>query len=246
MRVRWVGWSVLGIALAGAGALVAGPPAWVLDRLAARFPGCLFRAATKEPVVALTIDDAPDDHTTGAILAELRRHGARATFFLIGEQVRGREGVVRRLVAEGHEIGNHFMRDRPAIRLQAEEFARDLHESHDILAPYGPLRWARPGAGWYSQAMVDAMHRKGYECALGSVYPYDATIPSVGFARRHILRNVHPGAIIVLHDRDGRGWRTVRTLHGVLPALRERGYRMVTLTELVSPERSATRRAGDD
>jgi peptidoglycan/xylan/chitin deacetylase (PgdA/CDA1 family) len=234
MRARWVGWGVLGIALAGTGALLAAPPTWVLDRLAARFPGCLFRVVTKEPVVALTIDDAPGAGTTVAILAALRRHGARATFFLIGRQVRGREQVVRRLAAEGHEIGNHFMQDRPGIRLEPGEFARDLDEAHETLAPYGSLRWARPGSGWYSGAMVDVMRRRGYECALGSVYPYDAAIPWVGFASWHILRNVRPGAIIVLHDRGPRGWRTARTLRSVLPALRERGYQVVTLSQLVS------------
>lgn len=234
MRARWAGWGVLGIALAGAGALLAGPPTWVLDRLAARFPGCLFRAATREPIVALTIDDSPDDSTTPAILDELRRHGGLATFFLIGDQVRGREALVRRMRAAGHEIGNHFMEDRPGIRLEEEEFARDLDRAHEVLTPFGTLRWARPGSGWYSGAMVGAMRRKGYECALGSVYPYDAAIPWAGFASWYILRNVRPGAIIVLHDRGTRGWRTARTLRSVLPALRQRGYRVVTLSQLVS------------
>ncbi|HEX2219980.1 MAG TPA: polysaccharide deacetylase family protein [Gemmatimonadales bacterium] len=225
---------MLGIALAGAGALLIGPPTWVLDRLAARFPGCLFRVATREPMVALTIDDSPDDSTTPAILDELRRHGGYATFFLIAGQVRGREALVRRMTAAGHEIGNHFMEDRPGIRLEEAEFARDLDRAHEILAPFGAVRWARPGSGWYSGAMVEVMRRKGYECALGSVYPYDATVPWVGFASWHILRNVRPGAIIVLHDRGTRGWRTARILRSVLPALRERGYRVVTLSQLVS------------
>ena len=234
MRARWVGGGALGITIALAGVLLTGPPVWMVDLLAARFPGCLFRVQTDEPVVALTIDDAPDEGTTPALLEVLRRHDARATFFLIGEQVPGREHVVRRMTAEGHEIGNHFTRDRPGIGLEPEEFARDLHAAHEALAPYGSLRWARPGSGWYSQAMVDVMHRMGYQCALGSIYPYDATIPSVDFASWHILRNVRPGAIIVLHDRGGRGWRSARALGRVLPALRVRGYRVVTLSRLAS------------
>ena len=96
------------------------------------------------------------------------------------------------------------MRDRPAIRLGAGELARDLDQSHALLAPYARLRWARPGSGWYTRETVAAM-RKGYGCALGSVYPYDATIPSSAFAGRYILRNVRPGAVIVLHDGGGRG-----------------------------------------
>jgi peptidoglycan/xylan/chitin deacetylase (PgdA/CDA1 family) len=122
----------------------------------------------------LTLDDGPDAATTPMILAELQRHGSRATFFMITERVRGQEQLVRRLVAAGHELGNHFTQDRPSIRLSAGEFARDLERAHAVLATYGPLQWARPGSGWYSQAMVAIMAREGYRCVLGSVYPYDA------------------------------------------------------------------------
>lgn len=236
MRVRWPVWSALGIVAAGAGVLLVGPPVWLVDRLADAFPGCLYRVRTPERLVALTLDDGPDEHTTPLILAQLRRHAARATFFLIGERVPGRDGLVRRLVEEGHELGNHFMHDRPAIRLGSEELARDLEQSHALLAPYSRVRWARPGSGWYSRETVAAMSEKGYRCALGSVYPYDATIPSSGFAARYILRNVRPGSVIVLHDGGARGRRSARTLDTVLPELRRRGYRVVALSELALAE----------
>ncbi len=232
MRVRWPVWSALGAVVAGAGVLLVGPPVWLVDRLAATFPGCLYRVKTHQRLVALTLDDGPDEHTTPLILAELRRHAARATFFLLGERVPGREALVRRLVEEGHELGNHFMHDRPAIRLGAEELARDLDQSHAMLTPFARVRWARPGSGRYSRETVTAMSRKGYDCALGSVYPYDATIPSSAFAGRYILRNVRPGAVIVMHDGGGRGRRSARTLGTVLPELRRRGYRVVALSEL--------------
>jgi peptidoglycan/xylan/chitin deacetylase (PgdA/CDA1 family) len=182
----------------------------------------------------LTLDDGPDAVTTPLILAELERHRARATFFLIAERVRGREQLVQQLVAAGHELGNHFTRDWPSIRLGAGEFERDLQDAHGLLAPHGPVHWARPGSGWYSQAMIATMARQGYRCALGSVYPYDAMIPSAAFSRWHILRNVRPGAIIVLHDGGARGRRTVRVLRAVLPELQRRGFRVVTLSELAA------------
>jgi len=94
-------------------------------------------------------------------------------------------------------------------------------------------RWARPGGGWYTAAMVAVMHRHGYRCALGSVYPYDPAIPWPPYAAWFILRNVRPGAIIILHEGNGRGPRTERVLATVLPELRRRGYRVVTLSELM-------------
>lgn len=234
MRARWVAWGALGVVALGTGALLSGPPAGIVEWLAARFPGCLYQVPLPAPLVALTLDDGPDSATTPLILAELRRHEARATFFLIAERVAGREGLVRQVVAEGHELGNHFTRDRPSIRLDAAEFARDLEQAHRVLAPFGTVRWARPGSGWYSSSMVATMAEQGYRCALGSVYPFDAAIPSSAFSSWHILRNVRPGAIIVLHDGGGRGRRTARVLGAVLPELRRRGFRVVPLSELVA------------
>jgi peptidoglycan/xylan/chitin deacetylase (PgdA/CDA1 family) len=234
MLIRRVSWGVLGAAILGAGALLAGPPVWLLDWLAARYRGCLYRVPLQASLVALTLDDGPDSATTPMILAELQRHGARATFFMIGERVQGREQVVHEAVTAGHELGNHLMQDRASIRLSAGDFARDLERANRVLATYGSVRWARPGSGWYTQAMVAIMARQGYRCALGSVYPYDATIASINFSVWHILRNVRPGAIIVLHDSGVRGRRTVQVLRRVLPELYRRGFRVVTLSEFVA------------
>jgi peptidoglycan/xylan/chitin deacetylase (PgdA/CDA1 family) len=230
---------VAGVLVAATGAAVWTAPEWLIGRLEARYPGCQYRVSTKAPLVALTIDDGPDPRTTPLILAELGRHGARATFFLIGERVKGQEGLVSRLVAEGHEIGNHFMRDRASIRLSPHAFETDLLEADQVLAGYGAVKWARPGSGWYSHGMLDVMRRHGYRCALGSVYPLDAAIPSTAIAARFVLRHARPGAVIVLHDGGARGVRTARTLRTVLPELRRRRYRVVSLSELVGSVHAA-------
>jgi peptidoglycan/xylan/chitin deacetylase (PgdA/CDA1 family) len=80
--------------------------------------------------------------------------------------------------------------------------------------------------------MVATIERAGYRCALGSIYPFDAQVPSPAFASAFILANVRDGAVIVLHDGAARGHRTAKTLQRVLPALRTRGYRVVSLSEL--------------
>ncbi len=233
-RSQKVGCGVAGVLVLASGAALWTAPAWLIDRIATSYPGCLYRVSTQAPLVALTIDDGPDPGTTPLILAELRRQNARATFFLIAGRVQGQEPLVRRLVAEGHELGNHFTRDRPSIRLSSRALEADLLEAHRVLAPYGAMKWARPGSGWYSHAMLEIMSRHGYRCALGSVYPFDATIPSASVASRFVLRHARPGEVVVLHDGGARGERTVRTLREVLPELRRRGYRVVTLSELVA------------
>ncbi len=229
-----VGLVVAGGLLVATGAVLATAPRWLFDTLARWHPGCLYQVPTQARVVGLTIDDGPDPVSTPLILDELRRHDARATFFLITDRLRGQERLVGRLMAEGHELGNHFTQDRPSIRLSRRAFEADLLQAHRSLAPWGRPLWARPASGWYSQSMIRVMRRHGYRCALGSVYPFDATIPSVAWAGRYILRNARPGAIVVLHDGAGRGRRTARVLAEVLPELRRRGYRVVSLSELVT------------
>jgi peptidoglycan/xylan/chitin deacetylase (PgdA/CDA1 family) len=216
-------------------------PDWLIPRLAERYPGCLYRVPTKQKILALTIDDGPDPVSTPAILDQLRRHGATATFFLITSRLPGQAGVVQRLMREGHQLGNHFTRDRASIRLSRQEFEADLVAAHRAFSPWGHPVWARPGSAWYSEEMIRVLRAHQYRCALGSVYPLDAAIPSATWAREYILRHVEPGAIIVLHDGGSRGKRTARVLSAVLPELRKRGYRVVTLSELMRTQQSVPR-----
>jgi peptidoglycan/xylan/chitin deacetylase (PgdA/CDA1 family) len=236
MRARTIGLALTGALLVVTGAVLWTAPEWLITRLARWYPGCLYRVPTEQSIVALTIDDGPDPVSTPSILVELRRHEARATFFVITDRLRGQEPLVSRIVAEGHELGNHFTQDRPGIRLGSRAFEADLLRADSAIAPWGRPVWARPGSGWYSRAMIRVMERHDYRCALGSVYPFDATIPSVDWASRYILRNVRPGAIVILHDGGSRGRRTARVLAEVLPELRRRGYRVVSLRELAGSD----------
>jgi peptidoglycan/xylan/chitin deacetylase (PgdA/CDA1 family) len=206
-----------------------------------RDPRVLYSVELAERVVALTIDDGPDPSSTPAILEVLARHEARATFFLIADRIPGNEALVRGLVAAGHDVGNHGVRDRPAVDLPAETFESALLQAHEVLSAYADPRWFRPGSGWYDDEMIETLARHGYRCALGSIYPLDAQIRSATFARRFILWRLQPGGVIILHDGGARGGSTARVLEQLLPALRERGYRVVGLSELVAmAERART------
>lgn len=207
-------------------------PRWLVPILADRFPGCIYSVETSAPAVALTIDDGPDASTTPTVLRALRDHDARATFFLISGNVAPDDSLVATIIKEGHEIANHLTRDEASIGLSPSTFDSALVAAGRMLSRYGAVRWARPGGGRYNQRMVATMRQRGYECALGSVYPYDAEITSSRFSTSFVLANVRPGAIIVLHDRGARGRRTAAALNRILPELRHRGFRVVTLSEL--------------
>ena len=226
-------WSVgaaSGTAVVTALALWTGPR-WLIRPIAARAPGCLYTVPTRERVVALTIDDGPATPTP-EILHVLREHDAHATFFLISSHVKGRESVVSDIVAGGHELGNHMTRDEPSIRLAPATFDSAAREAGTVIQRFAPVQWLRPGSGWYTPRMIETIEHLGYHCALGSIYPFDAQVPSPAFASSYILANVRPGAVIVLHDGRARGRRAAATLERVLPLLREQRYRVVSLSEL--------------
>jgi peptidoglycan/xylan/chitin deacetylase (PgdA/CDA1 family) len=166
------------------------------------------------------------------MLDVLGRHGARATFFIISDHVAGNEELLRRMVREGHELGNHLTNQEPSISLPGEEFERRLVESHRILSSFGPLRWFRPGSAWYDEEMLTILDRHHYRCVIGRIYPLDGEIDSPDFSSHFIRWMAGSGSIVLLHDAEGRGERSARILDMALPALAKSGYRFLTLSEL--------------
>lgn len=207
-------------------------PRWLLLLVTKIAPGVVYYADLEEPIIALTIDDGVNPVFTPQILELLDRYQVHATFFLISSTVPGNESIVSSIVSSGHEIGNHFTEDEPSIKLSSTEFESSLVEAEKILAQFSPLKWLRPGGGWYNSTMIDIAHQHNYRVALGSIFPYDTHIPFSWFASWQILTNARPGSIIVLHDGEERGERTLSTLNNILPQLKRKGYRIVTLTEL--------------
>jgi peptidoglycan/xylan/chitin deacetylase (PgdA/CDA1 family) len=206
-------------------------------------PRVLFSVPTSERVVALTIDDGPSEATDG-ILDVLGEHGARASFFVIGGHVKSDSAAARRIVSAGHELAHHMLADQPSIRLPQGMFEQRFDEMDRLLEGLGgAAHFFRPGSGWFSEPMVRAVEKRGYRLVLGSVYPFDAQIPVPRFLAWYLLRSVHPGGIIVLHDGPERGPRTADVLRRVLPELRRRGYDVVTLSELIRRSQLAPQRS---
>ncbi|EAU31998.1 conserved hypothetical protein [Aspergillus terreus NIH2624] len=216
------------------------PPALLIRYFQHHWPDTLWHVPlpSSKKLVALTIDDAPSPHTAD-ILNALRENDATATFFLIGSQIPGREETLHTLIRGRHELANHAMHDEPSRSLTDDELAVQLAQVQDrIRAAYAavdgarepPTRYFRPGSGFFSERMRALAQKLGFKIVLGSVYPHDAQISWPRVNARHILSMVRPGSIIICHDR--RSW-TAPMLRRVLPELKRRGYRVVTVTELL-------------
>jgi peptidoglycan/xylan/chitin deacetylase (PgdA/CDA1 family) len=202
----------------------------------------LFHHPTTEKVIALTIDDAPSTHTP-AILNLLQSHNATATFFIIGSQVPGHETGLVNLIRHENELANHAMYDEPSRALSDDTLSAQIaavetmiRDAYREAGSDGPENWFfRPGSGFFSARMRRLVRGLGYSLALGDVYPHDPQVPFAKLNAKHVLSMVRRGSIIVCHDR--REW-TVPMLAIVLPELRHRGYRVVTLSELLKATRS--------
>ncbi len=218
-------------------------PRWLLNIIIKIAPGIHYFAETTDKIVAITIDDGPNTITTPKILETLEDNDAKATFFLISERIKNNEAIVKNMINNDHEIGNHMVRDEKSILLTREAFEQEFLTADKTLNQFflnhsSKVSWFRPGGGWYNSQMLEIVKKYNYQTILGSIFPYDTHIPSSEFASYHILSNLRPGAIIVLHDggRDGKsgdwGERTNITLKKILPEIKRRGYRTVTLSEM--------------
>jgi peptidoglycan-N-acetylglucosamine deacetylase len=209
-------------------------PRSLVKELARAHPGCVYELDSRKKIVALTIDDGPDAVTTPRLLKVLNEHNAHATFFLISDRVTGNDSLVAEILRQDHEIGNHFSRNEASIRLSPAAFKASFLRADSVLRQFAPVRWVRPASGFYNARMLRVFAQHEYRCALGSVYPFDPQLPFARYGASVVLREVRPGAVIILHDGGYKGRNTEKVLRRILPELTRRGYRIVTLSELAA------------
>jgi peptidoglycan/xylan/chitin deacetylase (PgdA/CDA1 family) len=177
--------------------------------------------------VALTFDDGPSAQTD-TILRALRRHHAHATFFLIGQQIPGHRSVLRRAVRDGNELGNH---STSHTSLPGYEDIRKTSRTIKRATGAPPCLF-RPPLGDTSDRLLRDVRKLGMTTTAWDVDTGDWADQSPFDIRARALANVHPGAIILMHDGGGDRSGTARAVSGVVHGLRAHGYSVVTVSEL--------------
>ena len=208
-----------------------------------RLFGSVVQTRADRPELALTFDDGPDPRFTPAISSLLAGRGHRATFFVLGAQVRAHPQLVAQLVADGHEVASHGDDHRllafsppGALREQLEAAERAVE---DVLGkPPAPL--FRAPHGVRSPWLVSVTRRRGYRVCGWDGRVFDTACPGVEKIVARVQRLLQPGAVVLLHDGDGSGRaapreETVAALRPILDELERRGLRSVPLGELVQP-----------
>ncbi|MFC5662593.1 polysaccharide deacetylase family protein [Kitasatospora misakiensis] len=195
------------------------------------------------PLVALTFDDGPHPRYTPQVLDVLARFDAPATFFCIGLHALAHPAVVRRIVAEGHALGNHSWSHAHLPDLGPIGLGDQLGFTADTLAHAcggtRPPRWLRPPYGGRSPELLDAVADLGLTTVLWDVEARDWERPGAEVIAERVLSRVRPGSVVLLHDGGGDRSRTVAALPAVITGLRERGYRIAGLEELLAAQLAA-------
>jgi peptidoglycan/xylan/chitin deacetylase (PgdA/CDA1 family) len=184
--------------------------------------------------VALTFDDGPSLENTPRLLDMLRKRGLKATFFVVGQCAAQHPDILRRIAAEGHEIGNHSWSHPSLSKMGELGVTEQLQRTHDVVQQItgSSPKLLRPPYGAFTANQRSWAHQKwGYKTILWDVDPLDWKVRNAGRVQSEILRQTVPGSIILAHDIHAS---TVDAMPATLDALLAKGSQFVTVSELLA------------
>ena len=193
--------------------------------------------------IAISFDDGPHPQNTPRLLDILAQRNVKATFYVIGRSVDLHPGVLRRTVAEGHEIGNHSHTHRLLSKLSDAEVRQEMQRCQDAVGRAAGVRprTMRPPYGGLLQRQRELVHNEfGYPTVLWSVDPLDWKRPGPSVVKSRILAGTTAGSIVLAHDLHAP---TVDAMPGTIDGLLERGFKFVTVSQLIAMKVSTNAQA---
>lgn len=197
----------------------------------------LMRGDTRKKEIALTFDDGPHPAYTPRILAILKKYKVPATFFLVGEMAEKYPELVRAEIEAGHSVGNHTYHHVSLPKIPAEFVATEIKSCGEVLknitgrAP----RLFRPPGGEYDVDSAQTSEALGYIMVLWTDDPGDYASPGEQIILSRTLNKATNGGIILIHDGIEQ---TIRMLPQIILNLQTRGYRFVTVDQMLAARRS--------
>ena len=182
-----------------------------------------------KPRIALTFDDGPHPVYTPKLLDGLKERNVKATFFVVGKNIEGREDIIKRMDEEGHLIGNHTYDHVKITGLPEEEACAQITKTSELVKEITGknTEFVRPPFGAWDKKL-----ECGFEMfpVLWSIDPLDWTTKNVDAVVQKVLSRAEENSIILLHDYYDS---SVEAALKIVDALLERGFEFVTVDELV-------------
>jgi peptidoglycan/xylan/chitin deacetylase (PgdA/CDA1 family) len=203
----------------------------------------ITRRVHKGPYVSITFDDGPSPKYTPQILDILKQHDVKATFFVVGKHVKKYPDIVKRMVAEGHDVGNHTYNHRDLVPATKATILKELRKTDEIIKDTVSVNTTlfRPPRGVYNQAARKTLVEEGYEIILWSLSSCDWRPNSPAGILKRIKRFTKNGTIILFHDsgalvrkEGGQRGNTVKALPMVIEYLKEQDYKILPIRELIA------------
>jgi peptidoglycan/xylan/chitin deacetylase (PgdA/CDA1 family) len=209
-----------------------GKPVTPAPAAAAAAPSPPAKTPLPTKYVVLTFDDGPDVAYTPKVLDVLALYRAKATFFEVGQNVRKHPELTKRIHEAGHSVQNHTWDHSDLRKLSAAKFEQEVASTDQaIRAQIGSTPGClRPPYGGVSATVRQRARQLGKDLVVWTVDSRDWTKPGRTAIVQRVLKNVHSGSVILMHDGGGNRAQTVAALPAILKALKAQGYGFRTLT----------------
>jgi peptidoglycan-N-acetylglucosamine deacetylase len=197
-------------------------------------PATYTQARVDQPYIAMTFDDGPSAENTPRLLEMLKQRNIKATFFLIGQNAASNPDLVRRILADGHEIGNHSWTHPQLSKLSDDRVTMEITKTQDAIkdaSGFSPTLLRPPYGAITPRQREWIEDRFGLNVILWSVDPFDWKRPGASVITQRILSQVRPGAIILSHDIHKQ---TVDAMPATLDGLIAKGYKFATVSQLIA------------
>ncbi len=193
------------------------------------FPQALWK--TSSPHVHLTFDDGPHPRATPGVLEVLESFGAKATFFVLGKNVREHPEIARKIVEGGHIIANHSYDHPNLLFAPSETIRRQISEAEDSIVDACGARptYFRPPFGFFDWRTIRVARQCGYRLAMWTVDPGDHEPETPENLLRRMRYPVKPGSIILLHDSERTADKSAHLVRSLLTKLGDQGIQCAPL-----------------
>lgn len=192
--------------------------------------------SNNDKVIALSIDDGPWPNTTLQMLDLFQKNDIKVTFFWVGQALQNNPEIAKRVVAEGHAIGNHTWHhwyrkmDEATAKSEIERTAELIYKTTGVKTAL-----FRPPGGYLNNGLAAYAKSQKYSVVMWSLTSADTDPHAKPQAFvNNVLKGAKPGAIVLMHDGGGDRQRTVQALPQIISGLKQQGYRFVTVPELLS------------
>ncbi len=192
------------------------------------------RVSVSEPYVAMTFDDGPHPVNTPRLLDILKARNIKATFYVVGTNATSYPHILRRMIAEGHEIGNHTKTHAYLTKLSAEGVRNEMGFTHRAIVQatgVAPKTMRPPYGATNSGLRIRIKQEFGYPSIMWAVDPQDWKRPGSQVVANRIVSATNKGSIILAHDIHAP---TITAMPNALDRLLAKGYKFVTVTQLIA------------